>query len=79
MFRLAVAFALAGLWLAASSALAGSMVSYSSGSETVSGYLALPEGTGRKPSICTAARWRRMPRRLTSWRAACPKTGRSAT
>jgi carboxymethylenebutenolidase len=57
MFRLAVAFALAGLWLAASSALAGSMVSYSSGSETVSGYLALPEGTGRKPAIVVIQEW----------------------
>lgn len=35
----------------------GKMVSYPSGSETVSGYLAAPEGTGRKPAIVVIQEW----------------------
>ncbi|HYX20047.1 MAG TPA: dienelactone hydrolase family protein [Thermoanaerobaculia bacterium] len=44
-------FALAAL------ASAGTMVSYPSGSETVSGYLAFPEGAGRKPAIVVVHEW----------------------
>jgi carboxymethylenebutenolidase len=42
---------------AAEAAPAGKMVTYPSGSETVSGYLALPEGTGRKPAIIVIQEW----------------------
>ena len=35
----------------------GSMVSYTSGSETVSGYLAAPAGTGKKPAIVVIQEW----------------------
>jgi carboxymethylenebutenolidase len=57
MLRNPVALALAGFLLAAVPALAGSMVSYSSGAETVSGYLATPEGSGRKPAIVVIQEW----------------------
>lgn len=45
--------------LAAASAFAaaGTMVSYPSGSETVSGYLAAPEGGGKKPAIVVIHEW----------------------
>ena len=46
------AFALSGTFAAA-----GTMVSYPSGSETVSGYLAAPEGAGRKPAIVVIHEW----------------------
>lgn len=36
---------------------AGKMVSYSSGSETVSGYLAAPEGAGKKPAVVVIHEW----------------------
>jgi len=36
---------------------AGKMVSYPSGSETVSGYLAAPEGAGKKPAIVVIQEW----------------------
>ncbi len=38
-------------------AAAGTMVSYPSGSETVSGYLAAPEGPGKKPAIVVIQEW----------------------
>jgi carboxymethylenebutenolidase len=57
MRRMLVALALAGLGIASSPALAGSMVSYSSGAETVSGYLAPPDGAGRKPAIVVIQEW----------------------
>jgi carboxymethylenebutenolidase len=49
----------AALAAAASSlaAPAGKMTTYPSGSETVSGYLALPEGTGRKPALVVIQEW----------------------
>jgi carboxymethylenebutenolidase len=46
----------AGLALA-SLAAAGTMVSYPSGSETASGYLAAPEGAGKKPGIVVIQEW----------------------
>ncbi len=36
---------------------AGKMVSYPSGSETVSGYLAAPEGAGKKPAVVVIHEW----------------------
>lgn len=36
---------------------AGKMATYPSGSETVSGYLALPEGAGRKPALVVIQEW----------------------
>ena len=36
---------------------AGKMVSYTSGSETVQGYLAVPEGPGKKPAIVVIQEW----------------------
>jgi carboxymethylenebutenolidase len=42
---------------AASAALPGKMVTYPSGSEMVSGYVALPEGAGRKPAIILVQEW----------------------
>lgn len=46
----------AGLTVA-SLALAGTMVSYPSGSETASGYLAAPDGAGKKPAIVVIQEW----------------------
>jgi carboxymethylenebutenolidase len=45
------------LTLVATSAAAGTMVSYPSGSETVSGYLAMPEGAGKYPAIVVIQEW----------------------
>ncbi|MGE5276927.1 MAG: dienelactone hydrolase family protein [Acidobacteriota bacterium] len=42
---------------AAFAASPGKMVSYPSGSETVSGYLAVPEGSGKKPAIVVIQEW----------------------
>ncbi len=42
---------------AASAAPAGKMVSYPSGSETVAGYLAVPEVAGKKPAIVVIQEW----------------------
>jgi carboxymethylenebutenolidase len=42
---------------AISAQMAGRMVSYPSGSETVSGYLAVPPTTGRKPAIVVIQEW----------------------
>ncbi|HMA18045.1 MAG TPA: dienelactone hydrolase family protein, partial [Thermoanaerobaculia bacterium] len=36
---------------------AGKMTTFPSGSETVSGYLALPEGAGRKPALVVIQEW----------------------
>jgi len=36
---------------------AGKMVPYTSGSETVQGYLAVPEGSGKKPAIVVIQEW----------------------
>ena len=41
----------------AAAASAGSMVSFPSGSETVSGYLAAPGGTGKKPGLVVIHEW----------------------
>src|SRR5215813_2266275 len=41
----------------AARASAGTMVTYPSGSETVSGYLAAPEGSGKKPAIVVIHEW----------------------
>jgi carboxymethylenebutenolidase len=41
----------------ASTASAGTMVSYKSGAETVSGYLAAPEAVGKKPAIVLIQEW----------------------
>ncbi|MEP6993438.1 MAG: dienelactone hydrolase family protein [Acidobacteriota bacterium] len=57
MLRRVVAFVVAGLIFAAVGASAGTMVSYPSGSETVSGYLAAPEGAGKKPAIVVIHEW----------------------
>jgi carboxymethylenebutenolidase len=48
------AFAVAA---AASAAPPGKMTTYASGSETVSAYVALPEGAGRKPAIIVIQEW----------------------
>jgi carboxymethylenebutenolidase len=51
---------LATLWLAAGTAFAspaGQMVSFSSGSEQASGYLASPGGAGKKPAIVVIQEW----------------------
>jgi len=45
------------LAFAAAMSAAGSMVSYPSGSETVSGYLADPGGTAKKPAIVVIQEW----------------------
>jgi carboxymethylenebutenolidase len=57
MFRTRVGFAIAVLVFAAAAASAGTMVSYPSGSETVSGYLAAPEGAGKKPALVVIHEW----------------------
>jgi carboxymethylenebutenolidase len=45
-------------WVAgAGLALAGTMVSYPSGPETVTGYLAVPDGGGKKPAIVVIHEW----------------------
>ncbi len=45
------------LLLAAAASAAGKMVTYPSGSETASGYLAVPEGPGRKAAIVVIQEW----------------------
>jgi carboxymethylenebutenolidase len=57
MFRRLVGIVIAGLVLAAAAAGAGTMVSYPSGSDTVSGYLAAPGGQGKKPAIVVIHEW----------------------
>ena len=50
--------AIACLWLStAASAETGKTVSYPSGSETVSGYLAVPETSGKKPALVVIQEW----------------------
>src|SRR5450631_455463 len=46
-----IVIVLFGLALIAACAAAGTMVSYPSGSETISGYLAAPDGAGKKPAV----------------------------
>jgi carboxymethylenebutenolidase len=57
MDRMIVTLAFAAFAMAASPARAGSMVSYPSGNETVSGYLATPEAAGRRPAIVVIQEW----------------------
>jgi len=57
MHRKKIIFALFGLVLIAGRAGAGTAVSYPSGSETVSGYLAVPDGAGKKPAIVVIHEW----------------------
>jgi carboxymethylenebutenolidase len=53
MLRKILGFGFAGFGLSAALATAapGSMVTYPSGSETVSAYLAVPDGAGKKPAL----------------------------
>ena len=48
---------LAGVLAITSLAAAGTTVSFPSGSETVSGYLATPDGPGKKPAIVVIHEW----------------------
>jgi len=58
MLRRALALGFTALTLIATIAAAsGAMVSYPSGSETVSGYLAVPEGSGKHPAIVVIQEW----------------------
>jgi carboxymethylenebutenolidase len=57
MFRTRVGIAIAVLVLTAAAAGAGTMVSYPSGSETVAGYLAAPDGAGKKPALIVIHEW----------------------
>lgn len=57
MWRRVVSLVAAGWTMAALHAAAGTMVSYPSGSETVSGYLAVPDGPGKKPAIVVIHEW----------------------
>jgi carboxymethylenebutenolidase len=57
MLRRTPAIAFTVLALIASTAAAGTMVSYPSGSETVSGYLATPAGSGKHPAIVVIHEW----------------------
>src|SRR5262245_29696913 len=51
------AFGAVGLLLCASVAGAGEMVSYKSGADTVSGYLAKPSGKGPSPGVIVIQEW----------------------
>jgi carboxymethylenebutenolidase len=57
MLKRIVALGLAGLAFSVAAMTAGTMVSYPSGSETVSGYLAVPEGAGKKPALVVIHEW----------------------
>jgi carboxymethylenebutenolidase len=57
MHRKVPVLALIGCVAFAACARAGAMVSYPSGSETVSGYLAVPDGAGKKPAIVVIHEW----------------------
>ncbi len=54
---LLLAFASIALSAAAAAGGTGKMVSYPSGSETASGYLAAPEGAGKKPAVVVIQEW----------------------
>ncbi len=56
MLRKAVALVVAGLAFAVA-AFAGTAVSYPSGTETISGYLATPDGAGKKPAVVVIHDW----------------------
>ena len=55
--RIAAASVLVGLALASRLRAEGQMVSYPSGSETVRGYVAAPDGGGKKPAIVVIHEW----------------------
>ena len=59
MRRKILAFGFAGLALSAALATAapGTMVTYPSGAETISGYVAVPDGPGKKPAIVVIHDW----------------------
>ena len=57
MHRKAFVLGFAASVFAAAIAAAGSMVSYPSGSETVSAYLATPAGSGKNPAIVVIHEW----------------------
>ncbi|HEY1249949.1 MAG TPA: dienelactone hydrolase family protein [Thermoanaerobaculia bacterium] len=57
MLRRVAVLSAALLILGALAARAGTSVSYPSGSETVTGYLATPEGSGKKPAILVIHEW----------------------
>src|SRR5262252_8775139 len=57
MFRRSLALAITVLWSTAALAAGGTMVSLPSGSETIAGYLAAPEGPGKKPAIVVIHEW----------------------
>jgi carboxymethylenebutenolidase len=57
MLRRVVSIVAAGWILAAVCARAGTPVSYPSGPEKVSGYLAAPDGAGKKPAIVVIHEW----------------------
>ena len=48
---------LAGVVAMSAIAGAGTMVTFPSGSETISGYLAIPDGGGRKPAVLVIHEW----------------------
>ena len=55
--RIAAASVVVGLALASRLRADGQMVSYPSGSETVRGYVAAPDGGGKKPAIVVIHEW----------------------
>lgn len=57
MLRRVAALSAAALVVGALAAVAGTTVSYPSGTESVSGYLAAPEGGGKKPAIVVIHEW----------------------
>jgi carboxymethylenebutenolidase len=57
MWRRVVSLMAAGWTMAALHAAAGTVVSYPSGPETVSGYLAVPDGPGKKPALVVIHEW----------------------
>jgi carboxymethylenebutenolidase len=57
MARKASMFVLSGVVAFAAHAFAGSMVSYPSGTETVSGYLAPAGGAGKRPAVVVIQEW----------------------
>ncbi|HWZ87049.1 MAG TPA: dienelactone hydrolase family protein [Thermoanaerobaculia bacterium] len=57
MLKRVSALGLAGFALSVAVLTAGTMVSYPSGSETVSGYLAVPDGAGKRPALVVIHEW----------------------